>query len=88
MAAFLHRDGIRTIVINTAHEVESAEYMSKYSTSIAEKTGKRWIDPTSLLLEIPRITGGYYYGITESGEIESTILMDAFTVIDREQLPI
>jgi len=85
VAGLLQREGIRTVVINTAHEVKSAEDTSRYTEVIAAKTGQRWLDPTSLLLEIPRITGGYYYGIGEGGEIESTVLMDAFTIVDREQ---
>lgn len=83
-AGLLQREGIRTIIINTAHEAKSNENLSKYTAPIVSSTGRQWIDPTSLMMEIPRITGGYYYGIGEGGEVESKILMDAFTIIDRE----
>ena len=81
MAGLLHREGIRTIVINPVHEEDT----QKFKGIIAENITKRWLDPTSLLLEIPRISGGYYYGIGEGGEIEISVLMDAFTIVDRER---
>jgi len=91
MAGLLYRERIQTIIINTAHEEEPIissplEEIAKYSytQAIAQKVNKQWMNPTKLLLEIPRITGGYYYGIGEGGVIESEILMDAFTIIDRE----
>jgi Mg-chelatase subunit ChlD len=86
VAGLLQRDGIRTIVMNTAHDEESVEVMSKYTDAIAARSKKIWLDPTSLLLEVARITGGYYYGIGEGGELESAVLMDAFTVLDRDQV--
>jgi Mg-chelatase subunit ChlD len=82
VAGFLQRVGIRTIVINTAHEKEGEALT--YLASIEAATSRRLLSPTNLLLEIPRITGGYYYGIGEGGKIESTVLMDAFTIMDRE----
>jgi hypothetical protein len=83
IAGFLKREGVRTIVINTAHE-EANEARPQYAAKLSAKTKKRWMDPTRLLLEIPRITGGYYYGVGEEGKIESAILIDAFTIVNRE----
>jgi Mg-chelatase subunit ChlD len=83
IAGLLKREGIRTIVINTAHE-ETGKERPQYATKISAKTNKIWMDPTRLLLEIPRITGGYYYGVGEGGTIESAILIDAFTIVNRE----
>ena len=34
-----------------------------------------------LLLEIPEITGGWYYGIGEEGELEEVILTNALGVL-------
>lgn len=46
---------------------------------------KTWLDPTELVMEIPRITGGYYYGIGEEGELEEVILTEALSIINRSR---
>ena len=80
VAHLLRREGIRTLVINPAH-VEHDEASERYKRGIEERTGKIWLEPKELLMEIPRITGGYYYGITERGELEEALLMEAFTIL-------
>jgi Mg-chelatase subunit ChlD len=80
VAYLLRREGIRTLVINPAH-VEKDEVSERYKQGIEERTGKMWLQPKELLMEIPRITGGYYYGITERGELEEVLLTEAFTVL-------
>ena len=86
MAGLLQREKIQTIIVNTTHGEKMAASASKYASLIPTKSGKRWLDPTSLLLEITRITGGYYYGIGEGGNLEATVLMDAFS-LNRGQKP-
>ena len=39
------------------------------------------MEPTELLLAIPEITGGWYYGIGEEGELEEVILTEALAVL-------
>ncbi len=80
VAHLLRREGIRTLVINPAH-VEHDEVSERYKRGMEERTGKIWLEPKELLMEIPRITGGYYYGITERGELEEALLMEAFTIL-------
>ena len=82
VATLLQREKIRTIVINTAND--SDEKTLEYARLITTNTGKHWLDSTSFLQEISRITGGYYYGIGEGGEIESTVLMDVFAMVNNE----
>jgi Mg-chelatase subunit ChlI/Mg-chelatase subunit ChlD len=83
-AAFLlQREGVRTLVINPSHVPVGEAHVAFYKSEILEKTGKLWLEPTELLLEIPAITGGYYYGIGEGGELESVILTEAFGTINR-----
>ncbi len=67
VAYLLRRSGIRTMVINPAHAVE--EELLKRHRGVEEITGRRFLEPTELLMEIPKITGGYYYGIGEEGEL-------------------
>ena len=58
-------------------------HSSLYKVEIMEKMGKQWLDPTELLMQIPIITGGYYYGIGEEGELESVILNEALGIFNR-----
>ena len=82
-AAYLLRRGdIRTLVINPSHLPEDPP-TRRYKDNLEMRTGKRWLDPQELLMEIPRITGGYYYGIGEKGELEEAILTEAFSIISR-----
>jgi magnesium chelatase subunit I len=83
VANLLVKDGIKTIVINPAHEDASRKQMQLYYDTIAAKKKKQWLSPTALLLEIPRITGGFYYGIGGRGTVESVVLEDAFTAFYR-----
>jgi Mg-chelatase subunit ChlD len=83
-AAFLlQREGIQTLVINPAHVPVGASHFSLYKAEILGKTGKTWFEPTELLMQIPLITGGYYYGIGEGGEMESINLSKAFGIFSR-----
>jgi Mg-chelatase subunit ChlI/Mg-chelatase subunit ChlD len=80
-AAFLlQREGVQTLVINPSHVPVGASHFSLYKAEILGKTGKMWFEPTELLMQIPIITGGYYYGIGEGGELESVNLSRAFGV--------
>jgi len=81
-AHLLKREGVRTLVINPAHAPES-EYTTQYKKRAWERTGKLWLTPTELVVEIPRITGGYYYGIGEEGELEEVILTEALSLLGR-----
>jgi len=81
VAYLLRRSGIRTMVINPAHAVE--EEMLKRHRGVEEATGKRFLEPTELLMEIPKITGGYYYGIGEEGELEEFFLTEALGLVSR-----
>ncbi|MEM3069561.1 MAG: ATP-binding protein [Candidatus Bathyarchaeia archaeon] len=81
VAYLLRRSGIRTMVINPAHIIE--EEMVKRHRGVEEVTGKRFLEPTELLMEIPKITGGYYYGIGEEGELEEVFLTEALGLINR-----
>lgn len=82
-AYLLAKEGIRTIVINPSHEIQVMKDIGGYQKSISEKMSLLWLKPTSLLLEIPQITGGYYYGISEKGNIQKMVLTDALTIFDR-----
>jgi magnesium chelatase subunit I len=82
-ANLLGKDGIKTIVINPAHEDASRKQMQLYYDTIAAKKKKQWLYPTTLLLEIPRLTGGFYYGIGGRGTVERVVLEDAFTAFYR-----
>jgi Mg-chelatase subunit ChlD len=77
----LNREGISTLVINPSHVPIGSETTPKYKESITLKTGKRWLEPTELLIEIPRISGGYYYGIGEGGSLEQVILTEALNIL-------
>ncbi len=76
----LEREGVQTLVINPSHMGQGDVYASVYKKEIQEKTGKQWLEPTELLMEIPVITGGYYYGIGEGGDLQSVNLSEALGV--------
>jgi len=78
----LQREGVQTLVINPSHTAQGEGYASTYKTEIQEKTGKQWLEPTELLMQIPVITGGYYYGIGEGGELQSVNLSEALSVFN------
>ena len=79
----LQREGIRTLIINPSHAAKGDPSASIYKAEIQEKTGKRWLEPTELLMEIPVITGGYYYGIGEGGELQSVNLSEALGIFNK-----
>jgi len=83
VAYLLRREDVRTLVINPSHAQVGDTALRQYKESLMERLGKIWLEPTELLMEIPRITGGYYYGIGEEGELEEVILSEAFSVFDR-----
>jgi Mg-chelatase subunit ChlI/Mg-chelatase subunit ChlD len=65
----LTRNKIRTIVINPDHQSgERYIHEPRYGLS-----------PNDLLLEIPRISGGRYYGISSKGEVQMVVLTEAMT---------
>ena len=82
-ANLLVKDGIKTIVINPAHDDASRKQMQLFYDAIAARKKRLWLSPTTLLLEIPRITGGFYYGIRGRGSVERVVLEDAFTAFYR-----
>jgi Mg-chelatase subunit ChlD len=74
-AAFLlAKSNIQMIVINPDHRLEERYPKIK-------SRGLGWYTPINLLLEITRIVQGRYYGITEKGDIQSTIMTEAITSI-------
>jgi Mg-chelatase subunit ChlI/Mg-chelatase subunit ChlD len=81
-ARLLRGEGIWTLVINPSHLPEE-EKDRRYKQSVMKNIGKIWMAPKELLVEVPRITGGYYYGIGEHGELEEAILTEAFSIIGR-----
>ena len=81
-ARLLRGEGVWTLVINPSH-LPGEERDRRYKESVLRSMGKIWLEPRELLMEIPRITGGYYYGIGEHGELEEAILTEAFSIIGR-----
>ncbi len=81
-ARLLRGEGVWTLVINPSH-LPGEERDRRYKENIMRNIGKVWLEPRELLMEIPRITGGYYYGIGEYGELEEAILTEAFSIIGR-----
>jgi magnesium chelatase subunit I len=81
-ARLLRGEGVWTLVINSSH-LPGEERDRRYKESVMINIGKIWLEPRELLMEIPRITGGYYYGIGEHGELEEAILTEAFSIIGR-----
>lgn len=82
-AVLLQRDHVRTMIINPAHVPAGDAEATLHKKEIWKKTGKIWLDPTELLLEISNITGGHYYGINERGRLESVILREGLTYFNR-----
>ena len=79
VAYLLKRDDVRTLVINPSHHVQKS--LKKFSQVIGETTDKKWLEPTDLLMEILNIVGGYYYGISENGVLNESVLIEAFSII-------
>jgi len=83
VAQLLGREGVTTMIINPSHLPLGSASSSSYKEMVLQTTGKRWLEPTELLMEIPRITGGYYYGIGEGGDLEQVFLTEAFSMLGR-----
>ncbi len=83
VAHLLAREGVTTLVVNASHTSEPLVFGS-YKREMEEKTGRRWMEPTELLMELPRITGGYYYGIGKGGSLEQVILTEALGALSRQ----
>lgn len=81
VAYLLKREGIITVAINPSHMPVGSVAKKSYRDEIWERIGKRWLEPTELLTEIPRITGGYYYGIGKGGKLEEVLLTEALRVL-------
>jgi len=78
----LRREGVRTLVINPSHVPANNKESQRYKMDISDRLGKIWYAPTELLMEISKITDGYYYGIGEKGELEEIFLTDAFSLFE------
>ncbi len=83
VAHLLAREGVTTLVVNASHTSEPLASRS-YKREIEGKTGRRWMEPTELLMELPKITGGYYYGIGKGGSLEQVILTEALGALSRQ----
>ena len=83
VAQLLGREGVTTMIINPSHLPLGRAASSSYKGRALQTVVKRWFKPTELLMEIPRITGGYYYGIGEGGDLEQVFLTEAFSVLGR-----
>jgi magnesium chelatase subunit I len=79
-AYLLKRLNVTSLVINSSH-MPLGHLSGSYGVKKAFKSGKRWFEPTELMMEVPRITGGYYYGIGEGGSLEEVILTEAFSIL-------
>ncbi len=79
----LLREGVTTIAINPSHQPPGDVLQAAYKRSLMTEIGKTWLEPSELLMEVPKITGGYYYGIGEGGDLKQVILSEAFSVIGR-----
>ena len=83
VAQLLLRGGVTTIAINPSHQPPDDVLKAAYKKSLMTNIGKVWMEPSELLMEIPKTTGGYYYGIGEGGDLEQVILTEAFSVMGR-----
>jgi len=52
------KEKIQTIIVNTDHRVEEVA-----QPSVSTKAGTRWFTPTGFLIELARVTNGYYCGL-------------------------
>lgn len=59
VARLLARDKIRTVIINTSHNLIEAARDKEYRLSFTQKL----YAPTELLMELSRVTDGSYYGL-------------------------
>lgn len=83
VAQLLGREGVTTMIINPSHAPLGGSASKSYKEMVRQTVGKKWLEPTELLMEIPKITGGYYYGIGEGGDLEQVFLTEAFSMLGR-----
>lgn len=83
VAQLLFREGVTTIAINPSHHPPGDVLQAAYKKNLLTELGKIWLEPTELLMEVPKITGGYYYGIGEGGDLEQVVLTEAFSILGR-----
>jgi Mg-chelatase subunit ChlD len=75
----LKKMNVTALAINPSHEPVGT--LARSSMKTAAMAGKKWLEPTELMMEIPRITGGYYYGIGKGGSLEEVVLTEAFSIL-------
>jgi Mg-chelatase subunit ChlD len=78
-AAFLlQREGVHVLVINPSHSSGGELRDALEKSELAGVESRMWLEPTELLMRIPAITGGSYYGIGEGGSLENINLTKVF----------
>jgi Mg-chelatase subunit ChlI/Mg-chelatase subunit ChlD len=75
----LKKMNVTALAINPSHQPVGS--LTQLSMKTAAMAGKKWLEPTELMMEIPRITGGYYYGIGKGGSLEEVVLTEAFSIL-------
>jgi Mg-chelatase subunit ChlI/Mg-chelatase subunit ChlD len=79
-AYLLKKEKVSTLIINPSHEGQSS-ITPLYNKEIQIRSSKRWFEPTEFLMQIPKITGGYYYGIDANGKLEQVEISEAFSIL-------
>ena len=80
-AHLLRKEGVSTLIINPSHDLAGRTVTPLYKKEIQIRSGKRWLAPSELLMQIPKITGGYYYGIDSNGKLEQVELSEALGIL-------
>ena len=80
-AHLLKKEGVSTLIINPSHEPEGRSVPPLYKKDIQIRSGKKWLEPSELLMQIPKITRGYYYGIDSNGKLEQVELSEALRIL-------
>jgi Mg-chelatase subunit ChlD len=80
-AHLLKKEGVSTLIINPSHDHKRHRVPLLFKKEVQIKSGKRWLEPTEFLMHIPKITGGYYYGIDSNGRLEQVELSEAFSIL-------
>jgi len=57
------KEKIQTIIVNTDHRAEEVT-----QPSFLTKAGARWFTPTGFLIELAKVTNGYYCGLVGGRE--------------------
>ncbi len=81
VAHLLKKEGVWTLIINPSHDQKEHSVAPLYKKEIQIRSGKRWLEPTEFLMQIPKITGGYYYGIDSNGKLEQVELSEALSIL-------